>query len=93
LKKRGIPLAPLNAPPYFTQLKSQIRHQEPERLIDSLLISAIIEARSHERLGLIGEYCPEPETLIKNFLKAVIFAESIFLELDPIHQGSTVVRN
>ncbi|MEM8672947.1 MAG: tRNA-(ms[2]io[6]A)-hydroxylase [Cyanobacteria bacterium P01_G01_bin.67] len=61
LEKRGIPLAPLNSPPYFAKLKSQIRHSEPDRLVDSLLISAIIEARSHERLGLIGEYCPDPE--------------------------------
>ncbi len=61
LEKRGIPLAPLNSPPYFSKLKSQIRHAEPDRLVDSLLISAIIEARSHERLGLIGKYCPDPE--------------------------------
>ncbi len=26
-----------------------------------MLLSAIIEARSHERLGLIGENCPDPE--------------------------------
>jgi len=61
LEKRGIPLAPLNSPPYFAKLKSQIRHSEPDRLVDSLLISAIIEARSHERLGLIGANCPDPE--------------------------------
>ncbi|MEO0836171.1 MAG: tRNA-(ms[2]io[6]A)-hydroxylase [Cyanobacteria bacterium J06642_3] len=61
LEKRGIPLAPLNSPPYFAQLKSQIRHSEPDRLVDSLLVSAIIEARSHERLGLIGEHCPDLE--------------------------------
>ena len=61
LEKRSIPLAPLNSPPYFSKLKSQIRHTEPDRLVDSLLISAIIEARSHERLGLIGKYCPDPE--------------------------------
>jgi tRNA-(ms[2]io[6]A)-hydroxylase len=74
LERRGIPLAPLNAPPYFTQLKSQIRHQEPERLIDSLLISAIIEARSHERLGLIGEYCPEPE--LAKFYRSLMASEA-----------------
>ncbi|BAZ46274.1 tRNA--hydroxylase [Chondrocystis sp. NIES-4102] len=74
LEKRNIALAPLNSPPYFTQLKSQIRHQEPDRLIDSLLISAIIEARSHERLGLIGEYCPEPE--LAKFYRALMASEA-----------------
>ena len=61
LDKRGIPLAPLNSPPYGAKLKSQIRHQEPERLLDSLLISALIEARSYERLGLLSEYCPDED--------------------------------
>jgi len=61
LDKRSIPLAPLNSPPYFAKLKSQIRHQEPERLLDSLLISALIEARSYERLGLLGESCPDQD--------------------------------
>jgi tRNA 2-(methylsulfanyl)-N6-isopentenyladenosine37 hydroxylase len=61
LDRRGIPLAPLNAPPYGSRLKAVIRPAEPDRLLDSLLISALIEARSHERLGLLGQYCPDPE--------------------------------
>jgi tRNA 2-(methylsulfanyl)-N6-isopentenyladenosine37 hydroxylase len=61
LEKRNIPLSPLNAPPYGSLLKAKIRPQESDRLLDSLLISALIEARSHERLGLLGEHCPEPE--------------------------------
>ena len=74
LEKRGIPLAPLNSPPYFSKLKSQIRHFEPDRLIDSLLVSAIIEARSHERLGLIGEYCPDPE--LGKFYRSLMASEA-----------------
>lgn len=61
LDRRGIPLAPLNAPPYGSRLKALVYKQEPQRLLDSLLISCLIEARSHERLGLLGEYCPDPE--------------------------------
>ena len=74
LDKRNIPLAPLNAPPYFTKLKSQVRHTEPDRLIDSLLLSAIIEARSHERLGLIGEHCPDPE--LGKFYRSLMASEA-----------------
>ncbi|MBE9043163.1 tRNA-(ms[2]io[6]A)-hydroxylase [Pleurocapsales cyanobacterium LEGE 10410] len=74
LEKRGIPLAPLNSPPYFSKLKSQIRHAEPDRLVDSLLISAIIEARSHERLGLIGEHCPDPE--LAKFYRGLMASEA-----------------
>lgn len=61
LERRGIPLAPLGPPPYGAKLKEQVRRQEPHRLLDSLLTAALIEARSHERLGLLGEHCPDPE--------------------------------
>ncbi|MGB0560723.1 MAG: tRNA-(ms[2]io[6]A)-hydroxylase [Spirulinaceae cyanobacterium] len=61
LARRGVPLAPLNAPPYGSRLKQLVRRAEPERLLDSLLMAALIEARSHERLGLLGQHCPEPE--------------------------------
>jgi tRNA 2-(methylsulfanyl)-N6-isopentenyladenosine37 hydroxylase len=54
LERRGIPLAPLNPPPYGAGLKAQVRRQEPERMLDSLLVSGLIEARSHERLGLLA---------------------------------------
>jgi len=59
LEQRDIPLAPLAAPPYGARLSKQIRSQEPDRLLDALLVSALIEARSHERLGLLGTHCPD----------------------------------
>ena len=74
LDRLGIPLAPLNSPPYGAKLKSQIRHQEPDRLIDSLLVSALIEARSYERLGLLGEYCPIPE--LAKFYRGLMASEA-----------------
>ncbi|MEM8545307.1 MAG: tRNA isopentenyl-2-thiomethyl-A-37 hydroxylase MiaE [Cyanobacteria bacterium P01_H01_bin.119] len=61
LARRNIPLAPLPPPPYAAGLKALIRPKEPHRKLDSLLFSALIEARSHERLGLLGQHCPEPE--------------------------------
>ncbi|NJN73930.1 MAG: tRNA-(ms[2]io[6]A)-hydroxylase [Limnothrix sp. RL_2_0] len=74
LERKNIPLAPLNAPPYGGKLRKLIRGQEPERLLDSLLISALIEARSHERLGLIGEHCPEPE--LATFYRGLMASEA-----------------
>lgn len=61
LDRRGIALAPLSAPPYAAGLKAQIRRQEPSRMLDSLLVSGLIEARSHERLGLLALHCPDRE--------------------------------
>jgi tRNA 2-(methylsulfanyl)-N6-isopentenyladenosine37 hydroxylase len=59
LERRNIPLRPLQPPPYGAGLKAQIRPKEPERFLDSLLVSGLIEARSHERLGLLAAHCPE----------------------------------
>lgn len=61
LEKRGIPLGPLAAPPYGAGLKREIRATEPQRLLDSLLVSALIEARSHERFQLLATHCPDLE--------------------------------
>lgn len=74
LERRGIPLAPLNSPPYAAGLRSQIRRSEPERLLDSLLISGLIEARSHERLGLLGTHCPDPE--LAKFYRGLMASEA-----------------
>lgn len=74
LERRNIPLAPLPSPPYGAGLKAQIRKQEPERFLDSLLISALIEARSHERLGLLGQHCPDPE--LAKFYRGLMASEA-----------------
>ncbi|MGI0482385.1 tRNA-(ms[2]io[6]A)-hydroxylase [Geminocystis sp. CENA526] len=74
LQKKGIPLAPLKPSPYGATLKDAIRRHEPDRLLDSLLVSALIEARSHERLGLIGEFCPEPE--LAKFYRGLMASEA-----------------
>jgi tRNA-(ms[2]io[6]A)-hydroxylase len=74
LERRGIPLAPLAPPPYGAGLKAQIRSQEPARMLDSLLVSGLIEARSHERLGLLAEHCPEPE--LAKFYRGLVASEA-----------------
>jgi tRNA-(ms[2]io[6]A)-hydroxylase len=74
LERRNIPLAPLASPPYGARLKAQIRQQEPERLLDSLLVAALIEARSHERLGLLAQHCPEAE--LAQFYRSLMASEA-----------------
>lgn len=74
LERRGIPLGPLPPPPYGATLKAQVRHHEPERLLDSLLVSALIEARSHERLGLLAVHCPDPE--LAQFYQGLMASEA-----------------
>ncbi|NEQ99627.1 MAG: tRNA-(ms[2]io[6]A)-hydroxylase, partial [Cyanothece sp. SIO2G6] len=55
-------------------LKAEVRRQEPQRLLDSLLMCALIEARSHERLGLLGLHCPDPE--LATFYRGLMASEA-----------------
>jgi len=74
LEQRGIPLQPVSPPPYGASLKKCVRRQEPDRMLDLLLVSALIEARSHERLGLLGEHCQDPQ--LAKFYRSLMASEA-----------------
>ncbi|MEL4896215.1 tRNA-(ms[2]io[6]A)-hydroxylase [Crocosphaera sp. Alani8] len=74
LDKKNIPLGPLSSPPYGAKLKSTISTKEPQRLLDSLLVAALIEARSHERLGLLGNHCPDED--LAKFYRSLMASEA-----------------
>jgi tRNA-(ms[2]io[6]A)-hydroxylase len=74
LERRQIPLGPLPPPPYGAKLREQVRRNEPYRLLDLLLVSALIEARSHERLGLLGQHCPDLE--LARFYRGLMASEA-----------------
>ena len=74
LERRSIPLGPLSAPPYAAGLKAQISREEPDRMLDLLLVSALIEARSHERLGLLANHCPDPN--LAQFYRSLMASEA-----------------
>jgi tRNA 2-(methylsulfanyl)-N6-isopentenyladenosine37 hydroxylase len=72
--------------PYARALLAEIRGVEPQRLLDSLLAAAFIEARSHERLGFLAEgFARAGETSLCDFYRALAGAEErhaeIFLDL------------
>ena len=54
LKELSCSLKALKPPPYGTELSKTIRKDEPNRMLDSFLVAALIEARSHERLSLLA---------------------------------------
>ena len=74
LERRGVALGPLSSPPYGARLKALIRPNEPNRLLDSLLVSGLIEARSHERLGLLATHCPDPD--LAQFYRSLMASEA-----------------
>jgi tRNA 2-(methylsulfanyl)-N6-isopentenyladenosine37 hydroxylase len=60
LARRGQAFRRQRASPYAGRLRGATAAREPARLVDTLLCAALIEARSCERLGLLGEGIPDP---------------------------------
>jgi tRNA-(ms[2]io[6]A)-hydroxylase len=55
---------------YASGLRQHIRRREPERLLDRLLVFALIEARSAERLGILAGALDEPVASLYRSLAA-----------------------
>ncbi len=61
LDRLGIAYRRLRPSPYAGRLLEAVRDEEPERLIDTLLCLALIEARSCERMKLLAGALDDPE--------------------------------
>ena len=83
LARRGVRFGRLRPSPYAGRLQAAVRSGEPERLVDLLLVSAVIEARSCERLGLLGEALADPA--LAAFYRGLCAAEArhhgVYVEL------------
>lgn len=88
LVERGLVLGPDPGDPYAKALLGQCRNDKWEhRLIDRLLVCALIEARSHERLRLLGKHHPEEDLreMFARFGKAEARHGHLFVELAQPH--------
>src|SRR3954471_22378188 len=83
MEKRGLSLGRDPGDPYAQGLQVLVRQPARERLLDRLLVSALIETRSEERLRLLAEGLPEPE--LRDFYARLADAErghgELFLRL------------
>ncbi|HEY8749050.1 MAG TPA: tRNA-(ms[2]io[6]A)-hydroxylase [Tepidisphaeraceae bacterium] len=62
LARRGARLTRQHSNPYASRLRDLVRMGfGPAELVDRLMVSALIEARSCERFKLLGEACEDPE--------------------------------
>ena len=68
---------------YAAALRDHIRKPEPARLLDRLLVFAVIEGRSAERLGLLANALPDPRDaqLYESLATAEVRHRDIFLAL------------
>lgn len=83
LDARRIRYATIRPSPYGMALHALVRRDEPDRLLDLLLISALIEARSCERFGLLAEGASDPVLagLYRGLLASEARHHGVYLDL------------
>jgi tRNA 2-(methylsulfanyl)-N6-isopentenyladenosine37 hydroxylase len=83
LQRRGTPASWDLGDDYAQALRDHVRKKEPARLLDRLLVFALIEARSAERLGMLAEALPDPASasLYRGLATAEVRHRDTFLEL------------
>ncbi len=59
MQEMHIPFERLSASRYAGKLRQAVRREEPEHLLDMLLVGALIEARSCERFAALVPHLPE----------------------------------
>jgi tRNA-(ms[2]io[6]A)-hydroxylase len=59
MKKRRIELRPVSAARYASGLRKLVRNHEPQKLVDTLVVGAFIEARSCERFEALVPHLDE----------------------------------
>lgn len=73
MSARGITYEPLSASRYAQGLHKRVRRHEPGRLIDTLIVGALIEARSCERFARLA---PELDTELGEFYFSLLKSEA-----------------
>lgn len=73
MRKRGIDYPQLNASRYAGGLRDKVSKQEPMRLVDTLIVGAIIEARSCERFAALAPYLDDE---LCDFYSSLLKSES-----------------
>ena len=72
-----VPFARLSASRYAGSLREAARKDEPEKLLDLLLIGALIEARSCERFALLAPRLPDK---LRRFYSGLLASEARHFE-------------
>lgn len=89
MQARGISYRHVSAARYATGLREHVRHGEPDRLVDILIVGAFVEARSCERFEKIA---PHLDAELSRFYTFLLRSEARHFEyyLDLARQYSPV---
>lgn len=83
LDRRGVQYATIKPSPYGMALHARVRRDEPDRLVDLLTISALIEARSCERFQILADGVSDPDlaALYRSLLASEARHHGIYADL------------
>ena len=73
IERRGFDYVPISASRYAQGLRDCVRSQEPYKLVDTLLVGALIEARSCERFAALVPFVDEE---LADFYQSLLKSES-----------------
>ncbi len=80
LGKRGIDYQRVSASRYFARLHEQIRDAEPARRVDTLIVGAVVEARSCERFHALLPKLEEREPDLAELYSSLLESEARHFE-------------
>lgn len=73
MKKRGVSYSHLSPARYAAGLRQEVRTEDPGRLVDVLIVGAIIEARSCERFAALA---PHLDATLSDFYTGLLKSEA-----------------
>ncbi len=76
MARRGVDFQPISASRYAATLHSCIRGPEPDRLVDTLIVGAIIEARSCERFDRLVDALRPVDPELADFYRSLVKSEA-----------------
>ncbi len=74
IRERGGTLGRDPGDPYVQALHREVRMNEPERMLDLLLVGALIEARSCERFSMLSKHVPDAD--LREFYVSLLASEA-----------------
>jgi len=74
LETRGIKLTRDTGNDYVKELHTHMAHNEPERMLDLLIVGAFIEARSCERFSILAAHCDQED--LRALYKSLLASEA-----------------
>ena len=80
MRKRGVEYVELTASRYAAGLRAECRTSEPGRLVDTLLVGAIVEARSCERFHALAPYLDDQDPELAKYYRSLLRAEGRHFE-------------